>query len=254
MKRRVNFTGRRRIPRRDVSLSLTEREGVRWFDATLRLDGSGLPKDAMVYVEAYHKTDYMRYSFGTVGSLSRPDNADLGPLAHIDNLHFRVKVVDRFGRILAEADRLRPEAPVGRVPILPVQPSNDLGNQVWRLTFDEGGPLLELNLAVPFVLDKARGDPRLFFYVYPVVLREVLIHMVMVEGIAEPADPDEEWHMHWLRFATHYGGPHPDVLDPRHNDFEETEVTRWIETVVTEFCNLHADKWRHLIEMEQGET
>ena len=68
MKRRVNFTGRKRIPRRDVSVSLMERDGPRSFDATLRLDGSGLPKDAMVYVEAYHKTDYMRYPFGTVGS------------------------------------------------------------------------------------------------------------------------------------------------------------------------------------------
>jgi hypothetical protein len=256
VKRRINFTDRKGIPLDRVSLNLLEHDGGRTFDVKLDLDELGLPQHAAIYVEAYHKTDYMRYSFGMVGRFSRPESTDLGSLGRIENLHFRVKIVDESGRrglILAEVDRIRVQAPAQLRPILPVEFRDDLGNQVWRLSFDGDEPVLELNSAIPFIRDKAKTDYRLFFYIYPAVLREILIHMVLLDGIPDVEDA-EEWEENWLEFATHYGGDPPEVLDSHSSGFDEVQVRRWIETVVTEFCTSHADKWGNFIQLEEGET
>lgn len=255
MKRRLNFTGRKRIPLQRVSLNLVEHNGRRSFDARLDLNDLGLAEHAAIYVEAYHKTDYMRYSFGTVGQPRRPVSTELGSLGRIDNLRFRVKVVDESGArglVLAVADRLRPSIPTQIRAILPVE-FKELGNQIWRLSFDGGEPILEFNVAMPFIRERARTDYRLFFYVYPAVLREILIHMIMIEGISDAGEV-EDWEKDWLDFAKHYGGESPEVLDPQRDDFDEVEVRRWIETVVTEFCTVHGDKWGHLIQLEERET
>jgi len=255
MKRRLNFTDRKRISLERISLNLIGQEGSRTFDVKLDLDDLGLPEYAAVYVEAYHKTDYMRYPFGTVAQLRRPHSTDLGSLGRIDNLRFRIKVVDEAGTkglIKAVADRIRPITPTKVRPILPVE-FRDLGSQIWRLSFDDGEPILEFNSVIPFIRERAKADYRLFFYVYPAVLREILVQMINVNGISDPEDA-EEWEKDWLNFAWHYGGDPPEVLDPWNDTFDENEVRKWIETVVTEFCTVHRDKWNNFIQLEEKET
>lgn len=255
MKRRLNFTDRKRIPLERISLNLIEHEGRRGFDAKFNLDGLGLPEQAAVYVEAYHKTDYIRFPFGTVAQPTRPPSTDLGSLGRIDNMLFRIKVVDESrakGLIKAVADRIRPVTHTKVRPILPVE-FRDLGSQIWRLSFDGGEPILEFNSAIPFIRERAKADYRLFFYVYPAVLREILVQMIVVDGISDPDDA-EEWEKDWLDFARHYGGEPPEVLNPQDNAFDEVEVRKWIETVVTEFCTAHHDKWSNFIQLEEKET
>jgi len=255
MKRRLNFTDRKRIPLERISLTLREEDGRRAFDAKLDLNDLGLPEQASVYMEAYYKTDYMRYPFGTVAQFRRPLSTNLGSLGRIDNLRFRIKVVDESGTrglIKAVADRIRPVTPTGVRAILPVE-FRDLGSQIWRLSFDGGEPFLEFNSAIPFIRDRAKADYRLFFYVYPAVLREILVQMIIVNGIPDPEDV-EEWEKDWLDFARHYGGEPPEVLDSQDNTFDEVGVRKWIETVVTEFCTAHRDKWNGFIQLEEKET
>ena len=238
-----------------ISLTLIEEDGRRSFDAKFDLNGLGLPEHAAVYMEAYHKTDYMRYPFGTVAQPTRPHSTALGSLGRIDNLRFRIKVVDESGNrglIKAVADRIRPVTPTGMRAILPVE-FKDLGSQVWRLSFDGGEPVLEFNSAIPFIREKAKADYRLFFYVYPAVLREILIQMIMVDGIPDPENA-EEWEKDWLDFAQHYGVGLPEILDPQESAFDEVEVRKWIETVVTEFCTAHRDKWSSFVQLEEKET
>lgn len=253
MKRRINYTDRKRIPREKISIKLIEHNNQKSLDAKFNLDGMELPEHAAVYLEAYHKTDYMRYHFGRVGQIRRPDTTDLGSLGRIENLRFRVKVVDESGTkglVLAVADRIRPETATQIRAILPVE-FRELGNQIWRVSFDDGGePILELNSTIPFIRDKAKGDYRLFFYVYPPVIREILNHMLLVKGISDSDDP-EDWEKDWLEFARFCAGYQPDILCEHQDGFDEDEVKEWVEKVVTEFCISHRDKWDNLIRLEE---
>lgn len=251
MKRRINYTDRKRIPGERVSLNLIEHDGQKSFDANLNLDGLGLANHACIYLESYHKTDYMRYAFGTVEHIQKPQNTDLGFLGRIENLRFRLKIVDESGDrglILAVADRIRPEGADEIRSILTVE-FKDLGHQVWRVSFDGNEPILELNSTVPFIRDKAKADYRLFFYVYPAVIREILTNMILIDGIPD-LDDAEEWEQDWMGFAYRYGGEYPEILDRSQDGFDENEIRGWVERVVTEFCISHRDKWHDFIQLE----
>jgi len=227
-----------------------EHMGQKSFDAGFNFQGMGLPDHAAVYVEAYHKTDYMRYPFGTVSQIRKPDTR-MGSLGRIENLHFRVKIVDESGNkglILAVADGIKPEAPPQRRSILPVD-FKEMGNQIWRLSFDADGPILELNSTIPFIRDKAKRDPRLFFYIFPSVIRNILIHLIFYNEF--DSDEPEEWHRDWLNYGQRYAGPPPSVLEREKDSFDWDEVIQWIDRVVTEFGISHQDEWDKLIQLEE---
>ncbi|MBU0596635.1 hypothetical protein KKA94_00540, partial [Patescibacteria group bacterium] len=68
MKRRFNYTGRGRIPQEKISIILNKKENsVSSFTATIDLSGMGLPPEAKIYIETYHRTEYKSFDFGTVG-------------------------------------------------------------------------------------------------------------------------------------------------------------------------------------------
>ena len=63
MKRRLNYTERKKLTRDMTELNLTRQQGiVTSFAASVKLDGLALPDTAKVYVEAYHRTEFLRYS------------------------------------------------------------------------------------------------------------------------------------------------------------------------------------------------
>jgi hypothetical protein len=111
MIRRLNYTGRRKIPRESVRISLYRNGSVGEFDAFIRTDGLELPLSARVFVEAYHKSDWMRFDFGAVGEPVIPQDRKLTKFYDGARILFRVKVVStdgETGKILAEVDRLTP--------------------------------------------------------------------------------------------------------------------------------------------------
>jgi hypothetical protein len=257
MKRRFNYTGRKRVNRDQITIKLKHENGAKVsFDAEILLNGVNLPDDAVAYVEAYHKTDYRRYSFGTVNNLVPLEDTDLSHLGHIENLKFRVKVVDEsdeHGRILAVADRIGPTGSLQRSPILPVE-FRDLGNQIWRLSFDDvDGPILEFNENIPDAHHKAKSDPELFLYVYPAVIREVLTHIIFIDGVSDINQPDPDWQKGWLNFARQFIDVEPpQLLDHEKDDFDGEEIRKWIDNAVEEFCNSHGEVWHRLINPEEG--
>ena len=73
MQRRFNYTGRKRIHRKDVKFSIVSVVNEIAFDANLDgLRNYDLPRDAFVFVEAYRQTNWMRFYFGTIGAISSP--------------------------------------------------------------------------------------------------------------------------------------------------------------------------------------
>jgi len=61
MKRTFNYTGRRKIERRDVSVLLREDRGTWVFEADLRLADSRFPRGAVIEVDAHRQNLWMQF-------------------------------------------------------------------------------------------------------------------------------------------------------------------------------------------------
>jgi len=139
MIRKFNYTGRKKIKRSNVRIDLMrDSNGQRFFSSGLKLDDLELPLNAHVYVEAYHRSGYRRFDFGTVGDRKIPPDRQLKTISDSAIPLFRVKVVDKstsHGRILASVDKVRPEnidnIPAGSQSLLFVE-YDDLGNRGGR--------------------------------------------------------------------------------------------------------------------------
>lgn len=234
MIKRVNSTGRRRIPRDRITLEV--HDGTpRTFSATIDLTGFDAPPNAEVMLEATcaGSSEVVSIRCGTVARPVPPVRCELSQLRG-EHVFFTLKVIDRserFGRILGRADGLRPVGggspePAGRRGILPVDTA-DLGDELWRLEFKTEEVFLLVNAKVPGLAERLRFDPAVFALIYPAILREVL-----GRALDEQADTDgeeERWSARWLRFAR---GVH-DAPPPADDEEERRE---WIAEVVAGFC------------------
>ena len=241
---KINFTDRRRINRRDVAVTLmadAEKSTV-WFDASIDLSGyEELPRDALVIVEAYRKTQRIRFPFGTIGELTVPaqNQRQLKNFTAPEGALFRIKVTDTTsGLILAEADRIRPGNENefgGNKSLLPVEPA-DLDRECWRISFEEEtGPVFLINQEFPNWQEESKS-PRFRALVYPAVLREILARILWIEN-SNDMDDDEYWMSPWLRFAakTLRADRPPDVGD-RNDPTTVREIDNWIDSAVSAFC------------------
>ena len=232
MLRKLNFTERIRLPRNHVRVTLRrESDGVLAFDPALSLEGIAAPAKARVFIEAYHRTSFMRFDCGTVGALSIPSDRRL---TEIDgtSIRFRIKITDEH-RILAVADDIRvtedaPVAAAGTVPLLPVLFTDSLDQQAWRVVFEPDTPVLELNNRIEGIQTIARDDALFLALVYPAVVRAILTQILLVEG-HESFDESPEWWALWIRWAARQtSAPPPAEVD---------DAPAWIESVVNAFAS-----------------
>ena len=117
MIRRFNYTGRKKIPRDSIHITVLKGLEGREFEANIRAADLDLPADARLFIEAHHKSDYMRFDFGTVGAQRPPADRRLTAFYEGARILFRVKVVavgDQAGKIIAEADQIKPASQIGR--------------------------------------------------------------------------------------------------------------------------------------------
>jgi hypothetical protein len=244
MIKRVNFTGRRRLPRRCVEATVFE--GLpRRFSATINLADYNFPSDAEVVLEATSAGSNVveRIPCGAAGSVKQPTNRALTE-AEGENIFFTLKVIDRqqtLGRLLGLAEHIRPElagAPVsgGRRGILPIEPAN-LKQELWRLEFKDQDVVLKVNKDVPGLKDRARSDPLFYAVVYPEVVRRVLAHCI--DSGVEITEDEERWEVLWLRFGRDL---HPIKESPPSQADPELDQEEWIEDVVEAFCENHQFK------------
>ncbi len=236
MIRKFNYTGRKKIRRSDVRIDLLrDDDNRRFFNIGLQLEDLELPETARVYVEAYHRSGYLRHDFGTVGKLRIPADRTLGSISASALPLFRVKVVDKtgtHGRILASVDKIRPASednqPVDSRSLLFVE-YDDLGHTVWQLDLDGDWPVLRLNHTVEEISLIASSDNRFLSLVYPEVLRQILTRILIVDEHTDP-DCDDDWPSLWLKLASSL----PGMSVP----FQASKAGRqaWIENAVEAFC------------------
>src|SRR4051794_24066418 len=62
MKRTFNYTGRRKIARKDLSFVVKRNSDGWWFDAELKLAEYRFPRNAEVWIEAHRQNLWMQWS------------------------------------------------------------------------------------------------------------------------------------------------------------------------------------------------
>jgi len=243
MLRKLNFTERAKIPRSNVRVTLRRDSGdVLVFDPQISFEGVSVVPSARVFIEAWYRTSFMRFDCGSVEAFRPPGDRRLTDIDGTGIVHFRVKLVDNSAndhRIVAVADDIlvseeREEA-AGRMPLLPVNFTDALDQQAWRLLFEPSGPVLELNNRIDGIKDLAKNDAAFFALVYPAAVRQVLIQILLVDQ-RDPHEETDEWWSHWLRWASRFASPLPTDSD---------DAPFWIDDVVSAFCSRQAvvDRW-----------
>ena len=240
MRRRFNYTGRQKIKHSEARIAIVQPdEGPASFDAALNLGRLKLPAAAPIWIEAYYRTQFMRFPFGTVGRSVPPTDRRLRDFPNTEAIHFRVKVVDpnEPRRLLAEADQIPAANPDDvldqRICLLHIKP-DDLGQEVWQLQLSEGMPMLLYNNTLPGAKELVRSDPRFHALVYPMIVRQVLQEILIDLRYGERDDLDQEdWRNQWLNFAALHG---LDAPPDEEGDQETTQRKQWIEQAVQAFC------------------
>lgn len=240
MIQRVNSLGRKRIYQSSVVIEVHDGE-PRTFDAVIDISDAGFPDAASVVIEGTSagSSVVQRFACGTVGELVQPKGLALDQLTG-QNIFFSLKVIDRseqVGRLLGVAENIRPEKTgdqtvSGRKGILPVE-RKPLGQQLWKLDFQEHDVFLVVNSEVPGLSESVRSDPVFYSLIYPEIVRQILNRAIALGG--DPEANDDTWSTLWLSFARKIHPTHANPPDT--SEFEE--VDEWIELVVVSFCELH---------------
>lgn len=247
MKRRFNYTGREKLTKDAIKISINKTNGKpKSITAKLNLNEIKYPGDTKIYFDAYHKTDRKRFDFGNISHIAIPEDLTIDELAYTDNLMFRLMLIDESsenGKIIAHADRIRADEEADKRPILPVR-FDDLGQQIWKLEFtgEEGGPILCINNKIPALENLVKTDSVFFMYVFPAAFREILTHLIFIDTVENPEEPSVTWHNDWLKFSKMIL-PHEPVPDLDPDKINEDDVVKWIDQVVEEFCNSRRHEW-----------
>jgi len=233
--KRLNYTGRRRIRREDVTIQVTNGSASEpTFNSRLSLGRYRLPATARVFVEAYRQTSWQRFDLGTVGEVRQPEDRRLSAFGSVEGVFFRVKIVEagepgddgRPARILRHADRIRPRIldEAQSKSLLPLDPG-DFRDEAWRLEFDETGPPV-LKVSRHLVRDwRSLPATREFVTLaLPAIFRSILMRILLVDVYTDLEDMSD-WRTQWLRFAV--GLPGVNGPPPADDDTDQ-----WIDEAV----------------------
>jgi hypothetical protein len=246
MKRRFNYTQRRKIPRSQVAIAWVEPQSDAeplQFAGELNLELiPPLPSNAEVFLEVYSGPVSMRFPCGTVDKPVLPEDRKLNDFAPGQRPLLRVKVTspdDPLKRLLARADSISPmspdEAKTGRRSILPVE-LLDLGDLVWRVNMDDPEqPILQLNKSInqPNDISTMAKEGDFLGLAYPAVIREILTALLHPDSAADGTH-------HWIDFGSRMAGclpPNDDDFDESANEEFAKECRIWIEKAVSGFAS-----------------
>lgn len=241
VKRRINSTGRKRIHRESVDIRMLQNDPGKPLRASAQLDLSEheFPHDALVSLEAYHRSSGMRFDCGTVGQPQISDVLVLDEVDHTGSVLFRVKVVENGverGRILGSAEKIQPlseDENKDRRSLFPVL-YRSIGEQIWKVEINPGDrPKLILNSDIPGIAYKLKNDAFLHGMLFPAAFRIVIEALAASLNDDDGDDDDEQptWQSEWMKFCNE-GLSITDT--PSATDAEERQ--QWIEYAVERFC------------------
>jgi hypothetical protein len=236
MIRKFNYTGRKKINRTNIEISLFGDDKLKQFDAEIKLDDLNLPSNASVYIEPYYHFSFMRFKFGTVEKISPPNETLITEIPFSDILYFRIKVVDEIGKhgqLLAYADKIKPisseDGHDKRKSLLPVRFSTPLRYQPYRLIFAENSPILEISKNISNQKDLLKSK-EFASLVFPSIVKEIAAKIA--SEYFEYIDFEGHWVADWYKYFTNV--IEADKLPDGKNSNEE--MIEWVNSVVDKFC------------------
>lgn len=240
MKKRLNFTGRRKLASEHIEIRIEKPQGQRYASFAAKFDPAmtkGLDENARIYVEPYAVSSSMRFDFGTVAAPKTPVDTLLSELDREDSFLFRIKVVDKsgtVGRILADANGIRPKESnddgIAKKSLFPVH-WIDLDERVWRVEYDQSsGPVLQLSTKIPDLPTKIKHDPLIQGCIFPQALREVV--RILIDPDAS-FDDDAEWVKNWREFVLNLMGT--DISEDPFND--DQDRSNFVDDAMKTYAN-----------------
>lgn len=240
VKKRINSTGRKRIPREKIEIRMLPGSGGEPLRASLAVDltGQTFPADAAISLEAYRRAaGSMRFDCGTIGSPKIPPVITLDQIDTSGTIQFRLKVADKNlepGKLLGAAERIQvlsDSEDKDQRSLFPVRPWT-LGEQVWKVEIEpDARPVLLVNRDIPDIKQLLRDNPFVAGCVFPAAFRIVLEALAL--GDEDDGSSDDEttsWQDDWLEFCNvrlgHMGNPSGD----------RQEKMKWIDGAVDRFC------------------
>jgi len=228
--RKFNYTGRKRIRQRHVSIRLQGEPDVPpIIDVDINLEAYEFPAEAHVVLEAQRKTRFMKENLGPIKSHIRRYHLPLPGFDDAMQLVLRIKVVNlTTGKLLGVANRLSLQNKDGRIDknqasILPVASADLSGTGVlWRIDYSGGGPVLQVERELgPH--DTVTRTTFFKAFILPAAMKDILRYYLSHE-VPEDLSDTEDFAVRWIIFAEKIGaGP----LDSNEEDREE-----WIDRAV----------------------
>ena len=201
MQASINHTGRRKILASEIQIRMQSQENdAPIFDVDFSLNREKLPNDATIYIEAYQRNTLQRFHFGTVGQINKPENRKLDQLDLSSPALFRIRIVDEndhHGRLIASAEKLKPEGDDDLKASLLAVRSRPLGQQTWKIDMETGDkPELTINSRIPDAIGQIKNNPQFQSLILPSAFRQVLMYFLWNDD-----DEDNGIAEEWLRFA-----------------------------------------------------
>lgn len=229
---RLNYTGRKKIFRHDISITVFDNTGILSFDADFKTDNYKLPEDAEIFIEAYRQAVWMRFPYGTVKDHKQPENRRLSDFDSLDGILFRVKITQSdgiHGKLLAIAERIKPRKPEdedeNRECILPAR-SLEM-DCLWRIDFSDDRPVLLISKQAGSK-DAICRSKEFISLVYPAAFREILCRLLTDQP--DDSDDMDNWRCQWREFIKILPGI-DDLPDPS----ETNQHEEWLDGAVDAF-------------------
>jgi hypothetical protein len=243
MKRRINFTGRKKIMQESVELNVTDLNTPNVaFSCSADLGRYNFPESAAVFLDVYRdKYIRQRYDLGTVGSPVKIRDEKIPKFSSYPVLTYRITVTDQGqgGKLIL--GRSSPILFTSSGPgssassILPLKFQKNM-NQVWRIDVESGKPVLLINSGITGIEEKIRNDVLFRHSIFPAVLREILFYLF----ILKQPDKEDETTQKWIQYISETLGFHDD-LDILTDESDEDEGTdsesgmEVIESIIEKF-------------------
>jgi hypothetical protein len=244
MIRKLNFTGRRKIERKHIQVTIKNDGEFMSYDTTLNLSEYDFPRDCKVYVEAYLNSAVMRFDHGTVSELKIPEDRKLKILPTTELTLFRIKVVDeateKNGLIVGLAEAVSPIG-VGKNPekqsILHVDYNDDLEETIFKVSFEGVIPSIKINKRIENGRELVLSDSRFRSLVFPSVVRQIASRLLST--LDDFNEGDGSWQDKWLSYIRNVLGVWNE-LDDELDSVEEIE--RLADDACDAYCRIQG--WR----------
>lgn len=247
--RTFNYTGRSRIKKDSIRIDLEKEDEELISGLEIGLDTDKIEssnENAKVILEGRYLTEYERFELGKIANLESYYDLEFENPIYAESLIFRLIVVGPEGRILAQADQIRPTKEetedILKVDLI------DMGRKTtWEVRYRgrRGAPVLVLNSSIPGIKNVIKRNPEFRLSVLPNAFRNILFHLCFVEDIEDPDDASVEWHQDWLTFSKEVlNVESPDSLEYDGSNNRKDELESWIDQNIENLGSTLSSEWQ----------